>query len=111
MSGGQAPQMPVQDVMAHLRRHPGRLQEGVHAQSVQRRQQPLCLDRQLLLPVAVVRYQSSYHLPDDGSHLPVAPIGNGCEEGTDPGCILEGHPHAGVHGTFVVKRQKFTQQG
>ena len=70
----------------------------------------LRLDNQGVLPTAVVRHKCRDQPADDGGNPPVAPVGLGSQERPDARRVLEGHPHAGVHGTLLVQRQEFTQQ-
>jgi hypothetical protein len=111
VSADQAPHVPVKDITAHLRSHPFGLEEGVHAQPVERRQQSLRFDREPVLILTVAAEQGRDHLSDDGGHLAVAAVGFGREHGPDPGRVFEGHPYARIHGTVFVKGQEFTQQG
>jgi hypothetical protein len=109
----KALQVGCQDVPAHFRGHPFRLQQGVHRQAVQCSEQPLRLrDEELVTVVLYFPRRPKFHdePPHKGGYGPVAAVGLGGQEGPDPGCVLERHPDARVHGPFLVEGQELAQQ-
>lgn len=103
-------EMGSDDIAAHLRCHPLRLQQGVHAQAVHRGQESFSLGNQGLLGIGPSGVQEHDQAPDGGSYGAVAALGFGCQDRFDPCCVPESHPHAGVHGELLIQGQELAKE-
>ena len=110
LTSGHACQVLFQDITAHLCGHPLGLQQCMHAQAVQRCEEPFGFSDQDVLLFRAGRQQRHDQLPDDGGHRPVAARGFRSEHGFDPGSVAEGQPDADVHRPFFVEWQQLAKQ-
>lgn len=87
----------------------------MHGQSVQRSEQPLRFGHQALMAIVGPCFPGRAEFHDqpahEGGHGPVAAVSLGGKERPDPGCVLERHPDARVHGPLLVQREELAQQG